>query len=102
METNNIKLKAIAIHRRSHRNEVWVLPIFLTRINKDAELKATSEGNAQWLEIDDVKKMDKVLPSAKYYLNHVLNDRPGVMYTNLIWDDKGLVEESSRTIDRDY
>ena len=102
VDTRNIKLKAIGVHRRTYRNEVWVLPIFLTRIGVETELTINREGKAAWVEIAELLKMDNVLPSAKYYFEHVLNDKPGVLYTNLVWNEKGLVEEASRSVDRDY
>ncbi len=96
---NNIKLKAIAIHRRPNREETWILPIFLTNIDKYQDLIHSTEGNAEWIEKEELLKMDMIFPSALYYFDHVLNDKAGILYTNLVWTEKGLEEESSVTMD---
>jgi 8-oxo-dGTP diphosphatase len=99
---DTVKLKAIAIHRRPNRNETWILPIFLTNIEKHQNVINSPEGDAEWIEKEELFKMKMVFPSALYYFEHVLNDRPGIMYTNLVWTEKGLEEESSVTLDVNY
>ncbi len=102
INAKDVKLKAIAIHRRPNRHETWILPVFLVRVFSHETTADTFEGKMSWLEIEEVLKMDKVLSSAKYYFAHVLGDKPGILYTNLVWDDVDLIEESSVTLDEDY
>lgn len=101
VSTNEVKLKAITIHRRPDREETWILPIFLTNIQEHQETVDSHEGKAQWIETAELIKMDNVFPSAKYYFDHVLNDKPGILYTNLLWSSSGLESESSVTLDSD-
>lgn len=66
---NEIKLKAIAIHQRPDKNATWILPVFLAKLELHQEIISSSEGEAQWIKIEELAKMDKVLPHAKYYFD---------------------------------
>ena len=44
--------------------------------------------------------MDNVFPPSKYYFDHVLNDKQGIMYANITWDKAQLVEVRSQRIDK--
>jgi 8-oxo-dGTP pyrophosphatase MutT (NUDIX family) len=100
---HDIKLKAIAIHHHVDLKETWLIPIFLTTIPKDQSVsEENSEGKAKWIEKEELLKMDNIFPPAKFYFDHVLNDKPGIMYTNIYWGNSQLLEVKSQRIDRDY
>lgn len=102
IDKNNIRLKALAIHRRPYSNSTWILPIFRAEINEIVNLTNSDEGESKWIKISDLFEMENVFPPAKYYFDHVLNDKPGILYTNIIWDETGLVEVSSQNLDKDF
>ncbi len=100
--STSIKLKALVIHRRPDKSTTWILPVFLTNLAESQDLTNSHEGTASWLEKEALFKMEDVFPSAQYYFDHVLNDKSGILYTNLVWTDTGLQEESSVTLDTNY
>jgi 8-oxo-dGTP pyrophosphatase MutT (NUDIX family) len=99
---DSVSLKALAIHRRPEKQTTWILPVFLTKILELQTTRNSHEGVAEWIDKDELFKMNDIFPSARYYLDHVLNDKPGILYTNLVWTDTELVEESSVTYDKNY
>lgn len=102
VSAENVRLKALVIHRRPQRNETWILTVFLTDISEEQIINNSHEGTAQWLNKNDLFNMENVFPSAKYYFDHILNDKAGIMYTNLEWGNEGLLNESSVTLDTNY
>lgn len=97
----SIKLKAIATHYHKDLNETWISFVFLSTIGEDQETNAGGEeGKAHWISLEDLLVMDNVFPPSKYYFDHVLNDKQGIMYTNITWDKAQLVEVRNQKVDR--
>jgi 8-oxo-dGTP diphosphatase len=97
---DEIKLKAVAFHHHLDRNEVWVSFVFLANISKNqVEKKEDVEGKAKWIPLKELLVMDKVFPPAKFYYDHVLNNKPGIMYTNIQWEKAELVKVLSQRVD---
>jgi 8-oxo-dGTP diphosphatase len=97
----DIKLKAIATHFHKDLNETWISFQFLAIISKDQEVcEDCDEGKAQWIVKKDLLSMDKIFPPSKFYLDHVLNDKPGIMYANITWNNSKLVKVNSQRVDR--
>lgn len=98
---DKIKLKAIATHYHIDLNETWVSFIFLANIDKDQKTrKENREGKAHWIELKKLMSKDNVFPPSKYYFDHVLNDKPGIMYANITWKNSQLVEVRSQRTDK--
>lgn len=97
---SNIKLKGLSLHYHLDRGEVWVSFIFLATIptHQDAKIEDI-EGKARWIDLEELESMDNIFPPSKYYFDHVLNDKPGVMYTNIEWSESQLVRKISQTVD---
>ena len=97
---DQIKLKAVAFHHHLDRKEVWISFVFLARIPEHQEEKMEdAEGKAKWVSLKELLKMDNVFPPSKYYFDHVLNDKPGIMYTNIQWEKAELVKVLSQRVD---
>jgi 8-oxo-dGTP diphosphatase len=98
---DDIKLKAIALHHHPDRGEVWVSFVFLATIKKNqTEKKKDLEGNAKWIPLDELLVMDNVFPPSKFYFDHVLNDKPGILYTNIQWKNAQLVKVLNQRVDK--
>lgn len=103
IKENNIKLKAIAMHYHQDLKEVWNSYVFLARIPKHQKVgKGNREGNAKWISIDELFQMKNVFPPSRYYFDHVLNDKQGIMYTNIRWENSQLVKVLNQKIDSDF
>lgn len=102
IEANKIKLKALAIHRRSYSNSTWVLPIFRADLDEPCEIKNSDEGDAKWIEISKLVDMEKIFKPAKFYFDHVLNNKPGILYTNIEWTEDGEFVNVSKSLDKDF
>lgn len=46
--------------------------------------------------------MKNVFPPSRYYFDHVLNDKPGIMYTNIRWENSELVQVLNQKVDTDF
>lgn len=97
----SIKLKAIATHYHLDLNETWISFVFLANIPEDQNVsEENEEGKARWIPLKELFKMDNVFPPSKFYFDHVLNDRSGIMYTNIVWKNAQLVEVRNQRVDR--
>ncbi|MFA5776457.1 MAG: NUDIX domain-containing protein [Patescibacteria group bacterium] len=102
IDEKDIRLKAIAFHYHIDRNECWISFIFLARISKHQDaIEETAEGRSRWLPLSELVKLENVFPPSQYYFEHVLNDKPGILYTNITWKDSKLVKEQSVRVDKD-
>jgi ADP-ribose pyrophosphatase YjhB (NUDIX family) len=98
---DDIKLKAVTLNHHIDRNEVWVSFVFLAYLKEDQEVKRIDEeGNSGWLKLKSLSSMENVFPPLKIYFDHVLNDKPGIMYTNTQMKNAQLLKIYSQTVDR--
>ncbi|MCR4328509.1 MAG: NUDIX domain-containing protein [Patescibacteria group bacterium] len=98
LDPHNIKLKVIAFHHHIDRNEVWVEYVFRATIPKEIAPKDSEEGVSQWIAIAEVLRMDNIFPPAKYHLDHILNDKPGILYNSSQWKGAQLYKICSERI----
>jgi 8-oxo-dGTP pyrophosphatase MutT (NUDIX family) len=101
--SDKVKLKVVAIHHHLDRREMYVAFAFLANIDSKPKLSLENEeGSSHWVEVEKAKVLENVFPPIKYYFNHVLNDKPGVIYNNSQWENTQLVRVLSETTDRNY
>ena len=94
----DIKLKVLAFHHHSDRGEVWMEYLFRAVIPKSQKVISSKEGKSQWIDVDKMLKMKNVFPPSKYYFNHILNDKPGIIYNFSQWNDAHLVKVISERV----
>ncbi len=98
----NISLKVVAIHHHLNLAEVYLCFVFLASIPSDQEvISDLKEGRSEWVALEDLQELDKIFPPAQYYFDHILNDKPGIMYTNIQWENSRLVKVMSQRVDKD-
>lgn len=102
LESSKVKLKVLAFHHHLDRGEVWMEYLFRATIPGEQKIVSTPEGESKWIAVDELLTLDKVFPPSKYYFEHILNDRPGIMYNASQWRDAQLVKVQSQRIDQDY
>jgi ADP-ribose pyrophosphatase YjhB (NUDIX family) len=96
----DMKLKAVALHHHIDRKELYVAFAFMANINEQAKLiNETEEGTCHWVKKSDALKLENVFPPIKYYFDHVLNDKPGVMYNQSLWENSQLIKVLSQSVD---
>lgn len=101
INNTDISLKAVAIHHHLDLSEVYLCFVFLASIPSEQEIIShLEEGRAEWVSLGKLKALDKVFPPAQYYFDHVLNDKPGILYTNIQWENSQLVKVTGRRIDK--
>jgi len=99
----DIKLKSIALHHHLDKDELYIVFIYLSRIPEHQKITdSLREGHSEWVAVNKLETMDKIFPPAKYYFDHVLNDKPGLLYTNIQWRDSQLVQVLSNKVDPKY
>ncbi len=96
----NIQLKVVAMHHHLDRGEMYVAFAFLVELTESPKLNTgVEEGKAHWIEIDKAKNLENVFEPVKYYFNHVLNKKPGIIYNTSQWNNTKLVNVLSETVD---
>lgn len=98
--SSKISLKVIAIGNHSDRNETYLVHYFLIHLDSDQKIVNSDEGSSTWIPLQDVLTMEKVFPPFKYYLEHALNERSGILYTNVRLENLEIVEVMSRREDK--
>lgn len=100
VDLKDIKLKAVAFHHHLDRGEVWISFVYLATIPEYQHEKLEDvEGKAKWINLDELFTMENVFPPSRYYFDHVLNDKPGILYTNIEWRQAQLVKVLSQQVD---
>ncbi len=95
-----IKLKAVALNSHLDLEELYIVFIFLTKLKTLPILdRVSSEGFARLININKLESMSNILPPAKYFFDHVLNDKPGIIYNNSEWENSQLKKVVSETLD---
>jgi 8-oxo-dGTP diphosphatase len=103
VEEDSIKLKAVALHYHIDLKEVWTSFVFLAQIPKHQKVnRPNNEGVARWIPLDELFQMKNIFPPTRYYFDHVLNDKAGIMYTNIQWENSELVKVLNQKIDADF
>ncbi len=100
VNSDDIKLKAVTLNYHTDLREVWVSFVFLATIKENQPVKGIDEeGKAKWIELNKLKTMGNVFPPLKIYFDHVLNDKPGIMYTATEMKDARLVKILNKRVD---
>ncbi len=101
IKPNEIKLKVVAFHHHLDRQEIYIAFSFYIELSEEPKIKpAVTEGEAHWVEINKAKNLENVFQPVKYYFDHVLNNKPGIIYNNSEWKNTQLVRVLSETIDQ--
>ena len=97
----DIKLKVVAMHHHLDREEMYIAFAFSVKLKQSSKISSgIEEGKAHWIEINKAKNLENVFEPVKYYFDHVLNDKPGIIYNNSQWRNTKLVKILSETVDR--
>ena len=99
---DKIKLKVLAFHHHIDINDVWIEYLFRATLDSEQKIHSSSEGKSLWVKTDSLLTMDNVFPPSKYYFDHILNDKPGILYNNSQWKNSRLVKVLSERKDKDY
>lgn len=102
ISADKIKLKVLAFHHHIDRDEVWIEYLFRTTLDSEQKIQSSDEGQSRWIEIDNLLMMENVFPPSKYYFDHILNDKPGILYNSSQWKNSELVKVLSEKVDKDY
>lgn len=95
-----VQLKFVAMHQHIDRNELFVVFGFLASVTTKPDVIVSSrEGSATWMDKIQVMSKQEVFPPVKYYLPHMLGNKPGIIYNYSIWDDSQLVRVVSEKTD---
>lgn len=98
---DDVQLKYVAMHHHRDHGHMYVVFGFLTHLTKKPKrITLSNEGEPIWIEKNQALTMEEVLPPVKYYFDHVLHNKPGIIYNNSIWENCQLVHVSSETLDK--
>ncbi len=100
ISSDDIKLKVVAMHHHIDRGELYVAFAFAARINSEPKMLIQSEeGTSHWVKKSEALELENVFPPIKYYFDHVLNERPGIVYNQSQWENSQLIKVLSQTLD---
>lgn len=100
ISASDIQLKVVAMHHHLDRKELYVAFAFATRIHEEPkDLTHSEEGESSWVKKSDVFHLENVFPPVKYYFDHVLNEKTGIVYNQSQWENNNLVKVLSQTVD---
>ena len=98
---NNLTLKVVAMHHHIDRKEMYVVFAFVATINQRVTPKENvEEGSAHWVKKLEMLQKENVFEPAKHYFDHILNNKPGIIYNMSEWTNSQLVRVLSETVDR--
>jgi len=96
----DIQLKSIALHHHTDRKEVYVIFIFRAEISIEQNVQfPNQEGESKWIPITDAMQMDHIFPASKYYFDHVLQNKDGILYTNMEIANSNITKIVSSKVD---
>lgn len=101
IQNSDIELKVLAFHHHLDREEVWMEYLFRATIPEQIQPQPNHEGHSEWIEIDKLMQMENVFPPSKYYFDHILNNKPGIVYNMSEWREAELVQVLSERVDGD-
>lgn len=87
------KLKLSAINHHIDKFQVWVIFGFLSILEKELPAISSSEGECQWFDLEEVKKMKEIFPPIAIYLDHITNKKSGILYMSAEWENAELVKK---------
>jgi ADP-ribose pyrophosphatase YjhB (NUDIX family) len=96
----NIKLKVVAMHHHLDRGELYVAFAFVTHLNQRPHLlQKSDEGTSHWVKKTEAMTLENVFPPIRYYFEHVLLEKPGIIYNQSQWLNTQLVKVLSESVD---
>lgn len=102
VKKKDIQLKSIAFHYHVDRKELYLIFIYRAHISSLKTIKNNErEGRSEWIDKDKLISLQGVFPPSKFYFDHVLENRDGILYTNIHWKDSKLYKMVSRSVDSD-
>ncbi len=100
ISADDLKLKVVAMHHHLDRKEMYVAFAFVAIIPHKVNVQAdTEEGTSHWVKRSEMLVKENVFAPIKYYFDHVLNDKPGIIYNMSEWENTQLVRVLSETVD---
>jgi 8-oxo-dGTP diphosphatase len=98
---DDIKLRVVAMHHHLDRKEMYVAFAFAVTVTERVMSKEqTEEGSAHWVKKSEMMGKENVFEPVRYYFDHVLKERPGIIYNMSEWENSQLVRVLSETVDR--
>lgn len=76
----DIKLKLQAINHHIDKKQTWIIFAFVAELNEEPLLVPSDEGKLEWFLIEELNDNLKIFPPIKYYFDHVLNNKPGILF----------------------
>lgn len=101
ISSSDISLKVLAFHHHLDRGEVWMEYLFRATIPSAQRPVSNHEGFSKWIPIDELAVLENVFPPSKYYFDHILFDRPGIIYNASDWENSQLLKAHSQMTDAD-
>lgn len=101
VSAKDVQLKVLAFHHHLDREEVWMEYLFRATIPNEQQVTSNHEGESRWIPVPELLNMEKVFPPSKYYFDHILNNKSGILYNSSTWKNAELVEVLSERTDSD-
>ena len=93
LDGENFRLKVVATHYYPHADQVYLVFIFLADY-VGGQLAESADGSLEWVDIDEVTKLEKLYPDLKVNLPVALKDSPDIVYTSLVFNESSEIVES--------
>jgi 8-oxo-dGTP diphosphatase len=93
LEGERFRLRVIATHYYPHKDEVYLVFIFLADY-VGGEPNQSDDGILEWVDIDKVAELEKLYPDLRVNLPVALKDSADISYTSLVFNENSEIIES--------
>jgi 8-oxo-dGTP diphosphatase len=87
LDGKNFRLRVVASHYYPHIDKVYLVFIFLADY-VHGEPTDSEDGRLEWVDVNEVTKLDKLYPDLKVNLPTALKDSPEIAYTSLTFSEQ--------------
>lgn len=94
LEGENYRLRVVATHHYPHNDKVYLVFIFLADY-VSGEPGKSEDGTLEWVDADEVSRLDKLYPDLRVNLPMALKDSPDITYTHLVFNEQSEIVEGA-------
>lgn len=98
VKVKNIHLEAVVLEIQPYKDKPHNWLVFHFSADwESGEFQPTDEGEFVWFSPSEIPK-DRLFPSVRQIIDHVVNPNDGTVFTTISYDERGEVEETTKSI----
>jgi 8-oxo-dGTP pyrophosphatase MutT (NUDIX family) len=93
VKVKNVRLEAVVLEIQPYKDKPHNWLVFHFSADwESGEFQPTEEGEFRWFDAEDIPKQ-KLFPSVKEVIHHILNPHDGTVFATISYNNKGEVKE---------